>query len=414
MSRQDAPAAPVHAPIAGEGPLYRTPGTAAYRRIVLALFLAGFATFSLLYCVQPFLPVFAQTFAITPAQSSLALSLTTGLLALSILCAGAVSESLSRKRMIFLSICAAALLNITAALLPSWPLLLLARAAEGIALGGVPAVAMAYLAEEIDPRGLGYAMGIYVGSTAVGGMMGRVATSLIADVSSWRTALVVMGGLGLAAALGFAALLPPSRNFKAQRGRGARFHLRAWAGHLRNPGLVRLFLIAFLAMGAFVTIYNYATFRLLQPPFGLSQAAIGLIFTIYLVGSLASSTSGGVADRAGRAPVLLAGTLVAILGVLVTLTESLAGMIGGIVLLTVGFFIAHATASSWVGRLADGAKGHAASLYLLAYYLGSSVLGSAGGWFWQHGGWAAVSGYASCLLLLALLAGLGIRRRSAA
>ena len=35
--------------------------------------------------------------------------------------------------------------------------------------------------------------------------------------------------------------------------------------------------------------------------------------------------------------------------------------------------------SGWVGQLALQSKGHASSLYLLAYYMGSSVLGSAGG-----------------------------------
>jgi len=35
--------------------------------------------------------------------------------------------------------------------------------------------------------------------------------------------------------------------------------------------------------------------------------------------------------------------------------------------------------------MAGATKGHAASLYLLAYYLGSSALGSCGGWFWRMG-----------------------------
>jgi YNFM family putative membrane transporter len=46
-----------------------------------------------------------------------------------------------------------------------------------------------------------------------------------------------------------------------------------------------------------------------------------------------------------------------------------------------------------VGRLAGQGKGHAASLYLLAYYLGGSVLGSVGGWFWEHAGWNAVAAF---------------------
>ena len=53
-------------------------GSPAYRRISLALFLAGFATFSLLYCVQPVLPELAQAFGLGAANSSFALSVSTG------------------------------------------------------------------------------------------------------------------------------------------------------------------------------------------------------------------------------------------------------------------------------------------------------------------------------------------------
>lgn len=66
-------------------------------RIRLALFLAGFATFSLLYSVQPVLPEFARAFQVDAATASLPLSLATGALALAIFCAGAVSENLGRR-----------------------------------------------------------------------------------------------------------------------------------------------------------------------------------------------------------------------------------------------------------------------------------------------------------------------------
>lgn len=70
-----------------------TRGTSAYRRATLALFCAGFATFALLYCVQPLLPLLAAHFAVSAASSSLALSLTTLSLALCLLVSGALAES---------------------------------------------------------------------------------------------------------------------------------------------------------------------------------------------------------------------------------------------------------------------------------------------------------------------------------
>jgi YNFM family putative membrane transporter len=172
--------------------------------------LAGFSTFSLLYCVQPLLPAFADHFAVSPAGSSLALSLSTGMLALAIVCAAALSEGLGRRGVMFVSMSGAALLNIGAALTDNWTVLLIIRGLEGLILGGVPAVAMAYLAEEIEPKGLGKAMGLYVSGTAFGGMTGRVAVGFLADHLDWRAALVVIGLAGLASAGGFIVLLPKS------------------------------------------------------------------------------------------------------------------------------------------------------------------------------------------------------------
>lgn len=396
-----------------DGSVWITPGSGAFRRISIALFLAGYATFSLIYCVQPLLPELAGHFAVGPAESSLALSLTTGFLALAILLAGAVSEAVGRKQLMLVSICVASVLNLIAPFLSDWHAFLVVRALEGLVLGGVPAVAMAYLAEEIDPKGLGMAMGIYISGTAIGGLSGRVVIGFLTDLFGWHIALGAMGALGLAAALGFAVLLPASRNFRRRPGFQVGYHLRAWGGHLKHAGLPFVFLIGAFAMGCFVTVFNYVGFRLSDAPYSLSQSQIGLIFVVYLCGSVTSSIAGALSDKIGRGPVLVAGLILAALGVGLTVFDSLPVIIGGIVILTSGFFVAHSIASGWVGRLAETAKGHASSLYLLAYYLGSSIMGSAGGWFWDHAGWDAVAGFAGVLLLCALLCGLYLWGRAA-
>ncbi len=387
-------------------------GTPAYRRASIALFLSGFATFSLLYCVQPLMPIFASDFGISPAASSLSLSLSTGLLAFAIFCAAAVSESFRRRSLMFASLLGAALCTVACALVPSWHALLVIRALEGLLLGGVPAVAMAYLSEEIDPRGLGASMGLYIAGNAFGGMAGRVVTGTLAEFFSWRVALGTLGAIGLAAAIGFFLLLPASRNFTPRKGFNARFHLGAWAGHIRSPALPFLFAIGFLAMGTFVTVYNYIGFRLVESPYNLNQTELGLIFTVYIFGIAASWIAGLLGDRFGHFVVLPSGIALSAIGVALTLSASLPLIILGIVLLTSGFFVAHSVASALVGRLAKGTKGHASSLYLLSYYIGSSVAGSVGGYFWGADGWSAVVIFTLTLLAIGMAAALAAARLS--
>lgn len=383
-------------------PRFISRGTREYLHAEIALFLAGFASFSLIYCVQPLLPAFAQSFGISPVQSSLALSLTTGLLAVSIVLAGAFSQALGRRGLMFASMALAAGLNIVAALVPHWHALLVARALEGLVLGGVPAVAMAYLAEEIDPRDLAHTMGLYVAGTAFGGMMGRVGMGLLTEWVSWQAALACLGALCLASAVGFFMLLPRSRNFVVKPGLQWRYHLGAWGGHLRHRGLLRLFAIGFVLTGIFVTLMNYATFRLSGEPYGLSQTQISLLFLVYGFGIVSSSVAGRLADRLGRREMLCAGFVLMLAGSLLTLSSSLWGVFFGIALVTTGFFVGHSVTSSSIGPLAGNAKGHASSLYLLFYYMGSSLVGSAGGWFWQHGGWGAIVALTVVLALLGM------------
>jgi YNFM family putative membrane transporter len=237
-----------------------------------------------------------------------------------------------------------------------------------------------------------------------------VGTAALAELASWRFAVGTVAVVGLAAAAVFVAILPPSRRFARRPGLGLSFHLRAFGRHLGHPRLPLLFLAAFVLMGSFVTVYNYTTFRLTAPPYSLRPGQVGLIFTAYLFGIAGSSLAGALADRLGRGPVLVAGVLTTGLGLLLTAAASLAWIIAGIVVLTIGFFGSHSVTSGWVGPLAGSEKGHATSLYLLGYYLGSSVLGSVGGWFWAGGGWPAILGMTGALLAVALLIALTLAR----
>ena len=378
-------------------------GTAAYRRAGWALFLAGFSSFSLIYCVQPLLPVFAKEFAVSAAQSSLALSYTTGVLAFAIVLAGAFSQSLGRKGLMCVSMLLTAGLCVVSSLMTDWSAFLILRALMGLLLGGVPAVAMAWLAEEIDPAHLGKSMGLYVGGTAFGAMMGRVGVGVLTEFVSWRMAMGTLGVLCLLTTLGFCWLLPPSRNFVRQSGFSLGIHLRYWGKHLANMKLLALYGVAFLLPSVFTTLFNYATFHLAGPIYQLSPFQSSLLFLAFAFGMVSSSVSGALADRFGRIPMIQLGFVCLLLGSATTIWQPLWLLASGISLVAIGFFIGHSAASGAVGRLAPQAKGHATSLYLLFYYLGNSVTGTLGGWFWHLGGWSAVVVLTSGIALLGLV-----------
>ncbi|WP_043239100.1 MFS transporter [Stutzerimonas azotifigens] len=371
-------------------------GTAPYRRATLALFCAGFATFALLYCVQPLLPLLAAHFSVSAASSALALSLTTLSLALFLLVSGALGESWGRKPVMAAALGIAILLGLACVLVDSWHLLLVLRALLGLALSGLPALAMAYVGEEFEPESLPAAMGLYIGGTALGGLLGRLLAGLLSDIGGWKLALGGVAALGLVALALFVWLLPASRHFQAQALSPAAL-LGNFRTHLANPRLRLLFLLGFLLMGGFVALFNYVGFRLAGAPFHLSSTVIGLLFTVYLVGIFSAGWAGRLVPRLGARPVLLGGIGLMLVGVALCATVWLPALALGLGLFTLGFFAAHAVASGQVGYHAQGAKAQASALYLCAYYLGSSLVGYAAGYVWEHFGW---------LPLLAALGGL--------
>ena len=392
--------------MASEAPIaLRTP---AYRRLTLAMLFAGFSTFSLLYSVQPLLPLFAAQFGLTAEGASLAVSLATGPLAIGILFAGFVSDRVGRRPLMIAAMFAAGALTLAAAVVPGWSGLLVLRFLTGVALAGVPAVAMAYVAEEVDAGAVGAAMGLYIAGSALGGMAGRLVVSIVADLEGWRWALAAVGIAGLAMAEGFRRLAPPSRNFTPSVGRPGAL-LRSAGSLFTDRAMPLLYLEAFLLMGVFVTIYNYAGFRLMSPPYGLSQAAVGGVFLLYVLGSLSSAKFGTLAGRLGRRKVFWIPVVLLIAGVALTAMTPLVLVIAGIAVVTIGFFGAHSIASAWVGRRAQGSRGQAAAFYLFFYYMGSSVLGSAGGFAWTHAGWPGVTAFCLLLGVAALVIGLVLR-----
>jgi MFS transporter, YNFM family, putative membrane transport protein len=389
--------------------IYIEKGTPMFMRTVLALFSGGFATFALLYCVQPMMPVLSHEFSINAAQSSLILSVATGMLAIGLLITGPISDRLGRKPVMVTALFCAALFTMISALMPTWEGILLTRALVGLSLSGLAAVAMTYLSEEIHPQHIGLAMGLYIGGNAIGGMSGRLITGILVDFVSWHTAMLIIGGLALIAAAVFWRILPESRNFRP-RSLHPRSLLDGFTLQFRDAGLPWLFLEAFLLMGAFVTLFNYIGYRLLAEPYHLSQSLVGLFSVVYLSGIYSSAKIGALADKLGRRKVLWSVIVLMLAGVALTMFTPLPVVIVGVLMFTFGFFGAHSVASSWIGRRALKAKGQASSLYLFSYYAGSSVAGTAGGMFWHYAGWNGIGLFIGVLLLIALAVALRLAR----
>ncbi len=379
-------------------------GSAGYRRLLIALFLAGVATFAQLYAPQAVLPLISREFDADASAAALVISASTIGIAIGVIPWSIVSDRIGRVPAMAIAAGGATLFGIVVPLMPVLPLMLAGRVLEGAFVGGVPAVVMAYLNEEVHRDHSARAAGTFIAGTSIGGLLGRIVAGPIADLAGWRIALIAVAVLCGAATVGFLALAPRSRRFlpiargavDPEGGIGARL-----GANLRRPRLYVLFAQAFLLMGGFVAIYNFLGFRLEAAPYDLPQSLVSLVFFAYLAGTWSSSFGSAMATRFGRRTVLVTATAAMLLGAALTIASPLWIVLVGLVLLSAGFFAAHAIASSWTGRVATVGRAQATSLYNLAYYAGSSLFGWLGGVFLTTVGWTGTAAMVCGLAIIA-------------
>ncbi|WP_062239031.1 MFS transporter [Fictibacillus sp. FJAT-27399] len=381
---------------------YIQQGTPLFRKTSMAFFAAGFNTFAILYCVQPLMPEFTKEFGITPTTASLSLSVTTIVLAVSMLIFGSLSEVWGRKPIMVISMLAASVICIFTAFSPNFHVLLILRTLEGISLAGLPSIAMAFLGEEIEPKSLGTAMGLYICGNSIGAVFGRVFSGLLSDLVSWHAAIGGIGVISLVATLIFWKSLPSSQHFKARPLQIGKLG-KSLVDHLKDPGLVCLFFMGFLLLGSNVALFNYIAYVLLGKPYTLSQTIVGWIFLIMIIGMFSSVWTGKWVDRHGKKRILFINLLLALIGVGLTLDTDLFIKMLGLGLFTYGFFGSHSIASSWVGQRATHDKAQASSLYLFLYYTGSSVGGTLAGFFWSDFGWGGVISMTAGFLIMGVM-----------
>lgn len=374
-------------------------GSPEFRAVLYALFLAGFAIFSSLYCVQPMMPLLADFFIVSATQSSFPLSFSTVALAIGLLLSGLLSDRFGRKPLMLSGLFAAAFLLMLSAILPYWTFFLASRVFIGLAVSGVAAVAMTYIGEEIAEKDVGLAMGLYISGTAIGAMSGRLIAGVLVDFISWQSTTLLIAVINLGIAISFYYLLPNSKHFTPYPMQWQRFS-RSIQNSFADQKLRLLFLQGFILMGCFVSVFNYMSYHLLQAPFYLSQVWIGVLSLTYLAGIYSSPRAAQWGNQFGRDRVLPMMLLLMLVGVSLMLSESLWILLLGLLLFSFAFFAAHSITSSWVAVQALQYRAVGSSLYLFSYYMGSSILGSSSGMLWETAGWLGLIVGVSSLLIL--------------
>lgn len=371
-------------------------GSRSYLRAVLAMLAAGLATFNSLYCTQALLPTMTAELGITPFESALTVSAATGMLALCIVPASILSEKFGRGKVLITSLVLAAVIGLIIPFAPSITTLIALRGLQGALLAGAPAVAMTWLSEELHPRDLGRAMGLYIAGNTVGGLMGRLIPAGLLEFTHWQFALFGASAATLIFTVVMVVLLPRQKLFRPKK-ITLKYEVSAMVTHWRNPRLALLFATAFLGMGTFVSLYNYLGFRMIEQ-FGLSEVLVGAVFLMYLSGTWSSAQAGRLREKMGNGPAVIFLAITMIVSLTLMAVDNMWLTFIALFAFTASFFAIHSSASGWIGIIATKDRAEASSMYLFCYYIGSSAVGWFSGVIFTHASWLVFIAYLTVLL----------------
>ncbi|MEA2270797.1 MAG: transporter, family, putative rane transport protein, partial [Solirubrobacteraceae bacterium] len=165
----------------------------AHSRLALAGFLIGAAgMFAVMYSTQAILPELARDFDVSAAQAGLTVSVVIVVLAAGAWIWGPLSDRWGRKRSLVLASALVAVPTLASALAPSFEVLLVCRALQGLCMPGLLTVGAPYVVEVFGPVLGGRAMGLYIAALVCGGIIGRVGVALATTVVDWRWPIAVL------------------------------------------------------------------------------------------------------------------------------------------------------------------------------------------------------------------------------
>lgn len=346
-----------------------TPQNRSYWIIVLSLGLASMFIFAVMYSTQPLLPLYTEEFNISISAASLTMSLPTISLIAGLIVLGFLSDRHGRVLFIKLSIFLSLLTFLCIPFTHSFTIIAAIRFVQGFMLAGVPAAALAYIAEEIDAKHSALATAFYISCNALGGMIGRVVTAYISEQQTWQHAILYLSVFGTIVLVFVSFTLPKSKNF-APGERTLKADFLGFYQHMKNPLLLLMFGLGITLQMSFTGMWTYLPFHLTDPPYRLSLDTISALYFAYGFGIIGAPTASYLSNRFSLYFLRNTAIVVLLVGLALTLSSSILGVVAGLCITCFGFFTAHSLTASTVSSTAESQKGLASSLYLVSYYVG--------------------------------------------
>ncbi|MFD6160567.1 MFS transporter [Nocardia sp. NPDC060256] len=287
--------------------------------------------------------------------------------------------------------------NVLAAFAPNFGLLLAARFLVGIAIGGFWALAAGIAVRMVPAKYVPQATAIAFGGATAANVLGIPAGTLIGELTDWRIAFGLLGGLGLLVVVALLWLLPRMPATEPVR-------LRTLGEQFRNPVVRAGVLVTFLMVSGHFAAFTFVS-PILQSVSGIDKAMVGPALLAFGVAGIAGNFITGVAAGRNIRTTLI--TISTVLAVVLALVALVGGTpITGLALLIVwglAFGGIPVGVQTWILQAAPGSTEAATALNTAMFNLAIALGALFGGIIADNVALSAVLWFGAGLSILASL-----------
>jgi predicted MFS family arabinose efflux permease len=352
------------------------------------------------YYHQPLLPQMAHGVRAPEAWAGYLSALNQAGFGLGLLLFVPLGDLFERRRLVGISLGAAAVMLVVVAVAPNFSLL--AAAIFALGLVGIAVQLLIPFAAHLAPSGdRGRVVGTVMGGMLCGVLLSRTVSGVVGQWLGWRAMYGIAAAATIGVLLTLLAALPRSQP-------SARLSypalLRSMVGLVREEAVLRQSCVFGAAtFGAFSAFWATLALHLAGPPFGLGSEVAGLFGLIGVVGVAAAPFVGWAGDRGSLRRTLGLGIGVTALSfVLFGLGGHVLWVLAaGVVLLDLGVQVVHVSNQTRNYTLRPDARSRLNTVYMVAYFVGGMVGSSLGATGWAVAGWPGVCAVGVLLPILA-------------
>ncbi len=371
------------------------------QKMVWILSIACAMSVANLYYNQPLLADIGRTFAVSESAVGFIATLAQLGFAAGLLFIVPLGDSFDRRNLITLMLSAVTLSLLAVAVAPSIGWLAIASFALG-ATTIVPQIIVPFAATLAQPQRRGRVVGTVMSGLLIGILLARTVSGFVGAHLGWRAMYWIAAGMMVILAVTLRILLPkeePRTSMRYSRLLRSLWHLFRTEPVVRETGI-----FGALVFAAFSIFWVTLVFFLGTPPYHYGSEVAGLFGLVGVVGALAASNVGKLADRIN--PRIITGIMIGVaLAAFIAFWlfgQMLWGLILGVILLDLGTQGAHISNQARVFSLNPAARSRLNTIYMVLFFIGGSLVSLLGAYAWSIARWNGVCAIGTLLLVTAL------------